>query len=313
MKRLIILLFICVITTVCYSQPDVSFITVVEGDDILLGSSKSILEENVSNFLADAACINSRCNSRFVIAVKPIIKTKEIIPTTPQRVKMEIDVLVRIGDIRIGKVFQSTSITLKGIGLSEEKALISCFNTLDNYRESLNNLVKESQFQIENYYCSHCDEIINRHISVAQVDNYERTIYELLSMPNACKQCYERCQQEAISIYKQHIDITSQSLYAKARTEWMKGQNAEAANRVAAIMNQIDPRSSVYPKVEELQNDIIRKLNADEKRLWNMHIKKHNDNQIFKKSLIEAVRDIGVAWAENQPQSISKTIIRSWF
>lgn len=314
MKRVVLLLFISIINPiVCYSQSDVSFLILVEGSEVLKGSSESVLKGKVESFAADAVCQNDNCNSRFVIAIKPIVDSKEIVPTTPQRFKIEINLLVRIGDAVTKKVFETTSITLNGIGLSEEKALISCFNTLDNNREQLLVMIRKAQSKIMDYYCSHCDEIIKRCVSEANMDEYEYAIYEMVSIPNVCKECYERCQQEAVSIYKQHIDKVGQELYSKARTEWMKGQNVATANSVADIIAQIDPRASVYPRVEELQDLISQKLNADEKNQWELNLKKYKDRQSFKKSLIEAVRDIGVAWGENQPQSISRTIIRTWF
>lgn len=313
MKRVLFLSFICLLTSVCHSQSDVSFIAIVESQETLLGSSESVLKGKIYSILAEAGCQNDDCNSRFVIAVKPIVSSKEIVPTTPQRVKTEISLLIRIGDVKTGKVFKTTSITLKGIGLNEEKSLISCFNNLDKDNAQLSIMVREAQSEIENYYCTHCDEIIKRWINEANMDAYESSIYELVSIPNVCKTCYERCQQEAVAIYQRHIENVGQDLYAKARIEWMNGQNSEAANRVAAIMVQIDPRASIYPKVKELQNVITQKLDAEEKREWDLYLKKDNDNQSFKKSIVEAVRDIGVAWGENQPQSISRTIIRTWF
>lgn len=313
MKRVLFLSFICLLTSVCHSQTDVAFITIVESTESLMGSSESVLKSKICSIVAEAGCQNDDCNSRFVIAVKPIVNSKEIVPTTPQRVKTEINLLVRIGDVKTGKVFRATSITLKGMGLSEEKSLVSCFNAIDKEREQLSVMVRNAQSEIENYYCTHCDEIIKHCINNADMDAYESSIYELVSIPNVCKICYDRCQQEAVAIYQRHIDKVGQDLYAKARIEWMNGQDSEAANRVSALMVQIDPRTSIYPKVEELQNVITRKLNADEKSEWELYLKKYNDNQSFKKSIVEAVRDIGVVWGANQPQSISRTIIRTWF
>lgn len=50
-----------------------------------------------------------------------------------------------------------------------------------------------------------------------------------------------------------------------------------------------------------------RKLKADELREWNLQLKKYEDSQANKRSMIKACRDVGMAWANNQPQSIVKT------
>ena len=42
-------------------------------------------------------------------------------------------------------------------------------------------------------------------------------------------------------------------------------------------------------------------------------MKKYEDNQAFKLSIVEACRAIGVAWGQGQPQNVTKTIVRSWW
>lgn len=313
MKRILLILFACILIPICNAQSDVSFLLMTENSETLIGSSETVLMGKIGDFTANAICQNDNCNSRFVIALKPIVNSREIIPSTPQRIKTEINLLIRIGDVVTGKVFESAAITLKGIGLSEEKAQISCFNMLDSYRDLITIMISNAQSQAESYYCSHCDEIINRCHSYAGRDEYEQAIYELISIPNVCKPCYERCQQEAVDVYKQHIDKVGQDLYARARAIWMEEQSVNAATRIASIMAQIDPHASIYPRVEELQNVITKKLNADEKREWELNLKKYEDSQKFKMNLVDAIRDIGVAWGNNQPQSVSRTIIRTWF
>jgi hypothetical protein len=41
--------------------------------------------------------------------------------------------------------------------------------------------------------------------------------------------------------------------------------------------------------------------------------KQYEDSQTYKKSIVKACRDVGMAWANNQPKSIAKTIIRGWW
>ena len=41
--------------------------------------------------------------------------------------------------------------------------------------------------------------------------------------------------------------------------------------------------------------------------------KEYEERQNYKRSIVKACRDVGVAWANNQPKSIVKNIIRSWW
>ena len=52
---------------------------------------------------------------------------------------------------------------------------------------------------------------------------------------------------------------------------------------------------------------------TDELREWNFQQKQYEDSQDYKRSIVKACRDVGMAWANNQPQSIVKNIIRGWW
>ena len=88
---------------------------------------------------------------------------------------------------------------------------------------------------------------------------------------------------------------------------------ADGANEVAQYLNAISPYSSCYQDVEKLRKEVASKLNADELREWNFQSKQYEDSQAYKKSIVKACRDVGMAWANNQPKSIAKTIIRGWW
>ena len=93
----------------------------------------------------------------------------------------------------------------------------------------------------------------------------------------------------------------------------MKSQDADGANEVAQYLNVISPYSSCYQDVEKLRKEVASKLNVDELREWNFQSKQYEDSQAYKKSIVKACRDVGMAWANNQPQSIVKNIIRGWW
>ncbi len=42
-------------------------------------------------------------------------------------------------------------------------------------------------------------------------------------------------------------------------------------------------------------------------------MKQYEDKQVFKNSIVEACRAIGVAFGNGQPKEVTKTIIRGWF
>lgn len=42
-------------------------------------------------------------------------------------------------------------------------------------------------------------------------------------------------------------------------------------------------------------------------------MKQYEDNQAFKRSIVSACRDIGVAFGKGQPRTIVRNIVRGWW
>ena len=61
-----------------------------------------------------------------------------------------------------------------------------------------------------------------------------------------------------------------------------------------------------------LYETISKKLLADEKKIWDFQKKQYDDKQIFKQSIVEACKAIGVAFGQGQPQNVTRNIISRW-
>ena len=62
----------------------------------------------------------------------------------------------------------------------------------------------------------------------------------------------------------------------------------------------------------EVFGEIENKLQADAKRDWDFQMKKYEDNQAFKRSIVDACQAIGVAFGNGQPKNTTKNIVRKW-
>lgn len=63
----------------------------------------------------------------------------------------------------------------------------------------------------------------------------------------------------------------------------------------------------------KLRKDVVSWQKTDELREWNFQQMQYEDSLDYKRSIVKACRDVGMAWANNQPQSIVKNIIRWWW
>ena len=312
MKRLSILFLFIGIVLVSFAQNtgSVSIHATVVDDAIPAEAAKNILTK-MQRMLTSCNIIDNGAD-RFVFTVRVNITSKDVAPTTPARISEKMEITFLVGDIVDNKLYESFTMESSGIGITEAKAFISAFQRINVNNQEIKAMLESAQAKIVDYYINHCDDILAKANTLSSQQKYDEAMFYLMGIPDVCSDCYKRCQSTAASIYDQKLTADGKVLLNKARNEWLAGQDYAAANRVADILVQINPQSSVYAEAMKLQNNISAKLQADEQRAWQLRMKKVEEGQKTARSVIDCVRSIGVAWASHQPTSVVKNIISRW-
>lgn len=282
-------------------------------DDVIPMEASKNLTTRMQRMLVGNGYGDNGYVERFVLTAKVDVTSKDVVPTTPARVSEKMEVTFFVGDVVENKLYASCTISLQGIGTNEDKAMISAFSKLNPNHKDFGEMLEKAKNKIVDFYTNHCAEEISKARTMASIGNYDEAISRMMAVPNVCGDCYAQCQSTATSLYQQKIDAIGLQQLNKARNVWMKSQDVEGANEVAKYLNTISPYSSCYSDVENLRKEVASKLKAEELREWNFQMKQYDDNQANKRSMIKACRDVGMAWANNQPQSIVKNIIRGWW
>ena len=312
MKRLSILFLFIGIVLVSFAQNtgSVSIHATVVDDAIPAEAAKNILTK-MQRMLTSCNIIDNGAD-RFVLTVRVNITSKDVAPTTPVRISEKMEITFLVGDIVDNKLYESFTMESSGIGITEAKAFISAFQRINVNNQEIKAMLERARAKIVDYYVNHCDDILAKVNTLSSQQKYDEAMFYLMGMPDVCSDCYKRCHSIAASIYDQKLTADGKVLLNKARNEWLAGQDYAAANRVADILVQINPQSSVYAEAMNLQNSISAKLQADEQRAWQLKMKKVEEGQKTVRSVIDCVRSIGVAWASHQPTSVVKNIISRW-
>ena len=312
MKRLSILFLFIGIVLVSFAQNtgSVSIHATVVDDAIPAEAAKNILTK-MQRMLTSCNIIDNGAD-RFVLTVRVNITSKDVAPTTPARISEKMEITFLVGDIVDNKLYESFTMESSGIGITEAKAFISAFQRINVNNQEIKAMLERARAKIVDYYVNHCDDILEKANTLSSQQKYDEAMFYLMGIPDVCSDCYKRCHSIAASIYDQKLTADGKVLLNKARNEWLAGQDYAAANRVADILVQINPQSSVYAEAMKLQNSISAKLQADEQRAWQLKMKKVEEGQKTARSVIDCVRSIGVAWASHQPTSVVKNIISRW-
>lgn len=288
----------------------ISMHAVVQNDN-LPESAVDYIETRLQGVLAANGVSDLEYCRRFVLVAKVNLVSSDVVPSNPPRVSKKMDVTFIVGDIIENKTYGSCVLTVSGIGANDAKAYISAFSKINPQNKDLLSLCEKARTEIVAYYSQNCRSIISNAQFLARQKKYDEAIARLMSVPEACQECYEKCRSAAEEIYMRKNDSEYSTLLNEAKNVWMKSKNAAAAETVSVLIGRINPDWTGYPEVISLRKEISAKLSVDEKREWEFRLQQYNDRQAFRQSIVEACRAIGVAWGEGQPEK-STEIIKVW-
>lgn len=252
-------------------------------------------------------------DSRFIIV--PIISELEkvVTSTQPTMVVVKLNVTLYIGDGVDGIKYSSFNTTIKGVGETESKAYTSAINSLKVDDQSIGIFITNAKKKIIEYYNSKCDFIITRAKTKSNMDEFDEAIFELMEVPEVCKDCYEKTMVTVNSIYTSKINKECKILLLKSKSMWQSGQDLVAAKSVSSLLSNIDPYSSCFLESKKMMEEVGKRVKALGQREWNFKLKVYEDDVNRKKDIINSARQIGITFGLNQPKVIYNfNVIRSW-
>jgi len=104
------------------------------------------------------------------------------------------------------------------------------------------------------------------------------------------------CYSDAQALLKEIEDHRCAIALGKAKGAWSSGNSRDAGRWLGEVASD----SKCYNEAMALGNEIKAKLKADDDREWDFKVKVQNDIVDIEKLAIKAVRDVGVAYGENQ-------------
>ena len=276
--------------------------------DKMPNAARSMLANKLSQIITQSGMGGSAFNQRFILTANINIITKDVTPTAPPMQAYTLDITLYIGDGIDGTKFASHSTTVKGVGENETKAYISALNNLKTNDRNYQSFIETGKTKIVEYYNSKCDFIIKEAQTLASQNKFEEAIFKLTGVPEVCKSCYDKCMDAIAPIYKQQIDRDCKLKLAEATNLWSVNQTVEAGNQAGEILSTIDPSAACYGEVKSLSNKIATKIKEFDSREWNYKLKE----QAQTSERISAYRDIGVAYGNGQPKTVTYNVVGWW-
>lgn len=279
------------------------------------GTAKG-LDQNVSEVIENrlrsiiaANGFTSGTNSRFVLAARFNVLDKQVIPGPPTKIVTVLEVTLAVGDGFSNTCFESRSFEVKGAGNSEQRAILSALKSLKTKNPAISELVATAQQRITDYYEKNGASLIAQAKTLITSQEYAKAIDQLSGIPIECSH-YKAAVAAMNEAYQKEIDSRAASILMEAQAAWAADQTDASGDKVVALLSQVDPNSSSYPKAQALIKQVaarIQKLHdealAYDRKMEQMKLQTAAD---LEKARVKAARDIAVAYAQNQPKVVYK-------
>lgn len=261
----------------------------------------STILTNKLNQVVNANGLGGNGSSRFIITANVIELSKDVIASAPPSIVYTLDVTLYIGDGMDGKKYASHTLTLKGVGQNENKAMIDAIKSIKPNDPAIQAFVTVGKTQIVEYYNARCEQILKEAKLLEAQNRFEEAIFVLTAVPDASLACYNKAIDAIVPIYNKYIDRDCKIKLQEATAIWNANQSVEAANEVGQILMQIDPQAACYADVRTFSNKIANRVLQLQDREWNFKV----DSEIgLKRDVIKAYRDVGVAYGKGQPKTV---------
>jgi len=276
-----------------------------------LPSAAKNLLKNKLNKIVTMNGLGGTQNSRFIITPNISVLFQEVVPGPPRKVALTLEVSFYIGDGIDGTLFGSETITVKGVGNSDTKAYIAALKQIKTRNPIFKDFLDNGKNKIVQYYNDKCDFLLKNAEMQASKNDFDAAIATLTSIPEVCKDCYDKAMNSVGPLYQKQIDRQCKIDFAEAKNSWNISLDASSAQKASVHLAKIDPNSSCYQDALNFSKVIAKRINELDKREWDFKMKVQQDNVDLKNASIKAARDIGVAYANNQPKVVYN--IRGWW
>lgn len=308
MKKCIIMVIACLMASMTFAQDQtqtmddaarIALSAYMDPSSSIPNNAKKTLIDRMQKIITKNG-MGSVKNTRFIMTANVRELNLEKSETAPVIYLYNLEVNFYIGDGIDGTLFSNCSLEVNAAGDSKEKAYMAALKKIKASNPQYQAFIEEGKKRIVDYYTAKCDFIITQAQTKAKNQDFDAALAELMQVPDVCKECYDKCMAAAQPIYQEKINQDGAKLLAEARGVWSAGQDVAAAEAAAVILAQINPQSTAFAGAESLNAEIAKRVKELDKREWDFQLKQQKDQVDLEKASIKAIRDIGVAYGENQ-------------
>ena len=269
--------------------------------------AQSMLKNKLGRIITENGISDDVYNSRFIITPNITVLSKNITGTAPTMVALTLDLTLYIGDGVAGNLFSSQSLLLKGVGTNETKAYMSALKMIKPKNSEVQSFISKGKQKIIDYYNANCGLMIKKAQALESQNEFEQALIVMTSVPEAST-CFSTIKSKIKPLYIKTINRDCTIKLSEASAIWAANQDINAANDAAGLLATIEPSAACFGQVKTLYSKIAARVKELGDRDWNYALKVLE----VQADTVKAARDVGIAYGENQPESMTYNV-RGWY
>ncbi len=258
--------------------------------------ARAMVENKLTQLLTRNGIAGIDYKGQFLLTVTTTPLDKDVIPGPPAKIAEKMEMNLYIVDTQAKTIFSSTSITVRGLGETENKCYLNAISRMPLQGPQMEKFIKDGKEKIIGYYDHEGDALIQKAQFLAKQKKYDEALFYVALIPQQSSK-YNAALAAGLEIYQQRIDNECNVELAAARQAWAAQQNAEGAAAAGKHLANILPDAGCYDEAMALYKEIKGKVLDD----WKFEMKKYQDGVDIQKLQIDAARQVGIAYGNHQP------------
>jgi hypothetical protein len=279
-----------------------------EKTDLLNDNSLKILKSRIVSFASKNGISGEGGYSDIVIY--PVISDIDhgMIEGMQNLILYSIEVQLVVKEVNTKNIYGTFSLQSKGNGYNKSDAVKAAISKIDFNTRDGQTFMADVKQKIEKYYQDNCDKLLSKANTYSKSGEYEAAIAVCYSIPESVD-CHRSALDMALTSYKYLQESKCKSQLVKADGFITNRMYSQAIS----VLTKIDPNTSCYTELTSKYKLIDEKLTelekAERERIdYERKIAEENkeNEQELERQRITAIKDIAVAYYQNQPKAIYK-------
>lgn len=205
-----------------------------------------------------------------------------------------------VKEINSGKIFGSYNESIKGDGYTKAKAITKSISKISVGNTEANAFMDEVKNNIIKFYTLNCSRILDDADAAIKMQQYQKAIGLLYSIPKEVSGCYKNIQEKQIVAYEGYLKNQCTEGITKVKASMARKDYNSALDHLSTI----NPQSSCYGEALSLISTVENKIDAQDKLRLEEAKERRKENLDWEREKLKSMTEIAKAYYNSKPQTV---------